>query len=76
MKRPYLYIILVLMFSLFTSHSFAETKIKYKTYKKLPCKFNGAKVTSTASPNSYKPAGKARCLGNKNQVTLEKWGQL
>ena len=34
------------MFSLFTSHSFAE--IKYKTYKKLPCKFNGAKVgTST-----------------------------
>ena len=34
------------MFSLFTSHSFAE--IKYKTYKKLPCNFNGAKVgTST-----------------------------
>ena len=34
------------MFSLFTSHSFAE--IKYETYKKLPCSFNGAKVgTST-----------------------------
>ena len=34
------------MFSLFTSYSFAE--IKYKTYKKLPCSFNGAKVgTST-----------------------------
>ena len=34
------------MFSLFTSYSFAE--IKYKTYKKLPCNFNGAKVgTST-----------------------------
>ena len=30
------------MFSLFTSYSFAE--IKYKTYKKLPCNFNGAKV--------------------------------
>mgnify|MGYP001014040052 CR=1 FL=1 len=46
MKKLSLYIFLVLMFSLFTSHSFAE--IKYKTYKKLPCNFNGAKVgTST-----------------------------
>ena len=46
MKKLPLHIFLVLMFSLFTSHSFAE--IKYKTYKKLPCKFNGAKVgTST-----------------------------
>ncbi len=34
------------MFSLFTSHSFAE--IKYKTYKKLPCNFNGAKVDTSA----------------------------
>ena len=42
MKKLSLYIFLVLMFSLFTSHSFAE--IKYKTYKKLPCNFNGAKV--------------------------------
>lgn len=34
------------MFSFFTSYSYAE--IKYKTYKKLPCNFNGAKVgTST-----------------------------
>ena len=42
MKKLPLHIFLVLMFSLFTSHSFAE--IKYKTYKKLPCNFNGAKV--------------------------------
>ena len=34
------------MFSLFTSHSFAE--IKYKTYKKLPCNFNDAKVDTSA----------------------------
>ena len=38
------------MFSLFTSYSIAETKIKYKTYKKLPCRFNGVKVTG--SPNA------------------------
>ena len=46
MRKLPLYIFLVLIFSLFTSKSFAE--IKYKTYKKLPCNFNGAKVgTST-----------------------------
>ena len=46
MRKLTLYIFLVLIFSLFTSKSFAE--IKYKTYKKLPCNFNGAKVgTST-----------------------------
>jgi len=56
MKRLSLYVFLVLMFSLFTSHSFAETKIKYKTYNKLPCKFNGARVTATAQPNSWLPA--------------------
>ena len=37
------------MFSVFTSHSFAETKIKYKTYKKLPCKFNGAILATSAN---------------------------
>ena len=47
MKKLSLYIFLVLMFSLFTSHSFAE--IKYKTYKKLPCNFNGAKIDSPAA---------------------------
>ncbi len=74
MKKLSLYAFLVLMFSLFSSHSFAETKIKYKTYKKLPCKFNGARVTSTASPNSYKPAGKAVCLGNKKSGYSGKMG--
>ena len=48
MKKLSLYLFLVLMFSLFTSYSFAETKIKYKTYKKLPCSFNGAKVGTSA----------------------------
>ena len=33
---------------LFSLNAFAETKIKYKTYKKLPCKFNGAKVDTGA----------------------------
>ena len=51
------------MFSLFTSYSIAETKIKYKTYNKLPCRFNGAKVASTASPNA--PKARAPCLKNK-----------
>ena len=50
MKKLSLYVFLVLMFSLFTSYSIAETKIKYKTYKKLPCRFNGVKVTG--SPNA------------------------
>ena len=49
MKKQFLYILLVLIFSIFTSYSFAETKIKYKTYKKLPCNFNGAKIDSPAA---------------------------
>ena len=36
-----------MVFSFFTSYSFAE--IKYKTYKKLPCNFNGAKIDSPAA---------------------------
>ena len=63
MKKLSLYVFLVLMFSLFTSYSIAETKIKYKTYNKLPCKFNGARVTATASPNAAK--ARAPCLKNK-----------
>jgi uncharacterized protein YodC (DUF2158 family) len=35
------------MFSLFTSHSFAAKK--HKIYKKLPCSFNGAKVSTSAN---------------------------
>ena len=41
--------IIILIFPFFTANSFAETKIKYKTYKKLPCKFNGAKVGTPAT---------------------------
>jgi len=46
MKKLSLYIFLVLMFSLFTSHSFAAKK--HKIYKKLPCNFNGVKVGPSA----------------------------
>ena len=48
MKKLSLYVFLVLMFSLFTSHSFAVTK--HKIYEKLPCEFNGAKVGPSARP--------------------------
>ena len=72
MKKLSLYLFLVLIFSLFTSYSIAETKIKYKTYKKLPCRFNGAIVTATASPGA--PKGKAPCLGNKRAGYFGKHG--
>jgi len=47
MKKLFLYLFLVLMFSLFTSHSFAAKK--HKIYKRLPCSFNGAKVSTSAN---------------------------
>ena len=59
MKKLSLHIFLVLMFSLFTSHSFAE--IKYKTYKKLPCKFNGVKLGPSAVPYEDPKVKKNRC---------------
>ena len=59
MKKLPLYFFLVLMFSLFTSHSFAE--IKYKTYKKLPCKFNGVKLGGSAVPYEDPKVKKNRC---------------
>ena len=59
MKKLTLYTFLVLMFSLFTSHSFAE--IKYKTYKKLPCKFNGVKLGPSAVPYEDPKVKKNRC---------------
>ena len=59
MKKLSLYVFLVLMFSLFTSHSFAATK--YKTYKKLPCKFNGVKVQASAQPYVDRKVRKNRC---------------
>jgi len=72
MKKLSLYVFLVLMFSLFTSYSIAETKIKYKTYNKLPCRFNGAKVTATATPGA--PKGKAPCLNYKYSGYFGKQG--
>jgi len=68
------YTFLILILSFFTSYSIAETKIKYKTYEKLPCKFNGARVTSTASPNPYISGGRAVCLQNKKSGYSGKMG--
>ena len=59
MKKLSLYVFLVLMFSLFTSHSFAATK--HKIYKKLPCKFNGVKVGASAYPYEDRKVRKNRC---------------
>ena len=65
MKRPYLYIILVLMFSLFTSHTFAAKK--HKIYKKLPCNFNGVKVSTSAQFHDGVKGGRCcpKCSGYK-----------
>ena len=60
MKKLSLYIFLVLMFSLFTSHSFAAKK--HKIYKKLPCHFNGVKVKTSAQLHSDVKGG--RCCPN------------
>ena len=46
----------ILIFTFFITNLIAETKIKYKTYDKLPCEFNGARVTATAQPNAWLPA--------------------
>jgi len=37
----------------------AHAGVNYKTWDKLPCSFNGAKVTTTATPNA--PASKGPC---------------
>ena len=60
MKRLSLYVFLVLMFSLFTSHSFAAKK--HKIYKKLPCYFNGVKVGPSAQKDSGVRGGRC-CIG-------------
>ena len=59
MKKLSLYIFLVLMFSLFTSYSFAEKK--HKIYKRLPCSFNGVKVGPSAIPYEDRKVRKNRC---------------
>ena len=60
MKRLFLYVFLVLMFSLFTSYSFAAKK--HKIYKKLPCYFNGVKVGPSAQKDSGVRGGRC-CIG-------------
>ena len=73
MKKLSLYIFLVLMFSLFTSHSFAAKK--HKIYKKLPCHFNGVKITSSAQLHSGVSRGRCcpECKGYKKKrgTTME-----
>lgn len=60
MKRLSLHVFLVLMFSLFTSHSFAAKK--HKIYKKLPCYFNKVKVGPSAQKDSGVRGGRC-CVG-------------
>jgi hypothetical protein len=59
MKKLSLYVFLVLMFSLFTSHSIAAKK--HKIYKRLPCSFNGVKVQASAQPYVDRKVRKNRC---------------
>ena len=56
MKRLSLYVFLFLMFSIFTSHSFAAKK--YKIYKTLPCNFNGVEVGPSAQIHDGIKGGK------------------
>ena len=61
------------MFSLFTSYSFAAKK--HKIYKKLPCHFNGVKITSSAQLHSGVSRGRCcpECKGYKKKrgTTME-----
>ena len=65
MKRLSLYVFLVLMFSLFTSHSFAAKK--HKIYKKLPCNFNRVEVSTSARFHDGVKGGRCcpKCSGYK-----------
>tara|TARA_B100001989_G_C24467975_1_gene427677 strand:+ start:75 stop:983 length:909 start_codon:yes stop_codon:yes gene_type:complete len=53
------------MFSLFTSHTFAAKK--HKIYKKLPCNFNGVKVSTSAQFHDGVKGGRCcpKCSGYK-----------
>ena len=53
------------MFSIFTSHSFAAKK--HKIYKKLPCNFNGVKVSTSAQFHDGVKGGRCcpKCSGYK-----------
>ena len=65
MKRLSLYVFLFLIFSLFSSHSFAAKK--HKIYKKLPCNFNGVKVSTSAQFHDGVKGGRCcpKCSGYK-----------
>ena len=65
MKRLSLYVFLFLIFSLFSSHSFAAKK--HKIYKKLPCNFNGVKVSTSARFHDGVKGGRCcpKCSGYK-----------
>ena len=65
MKKLSLYIFLVLMFSLFTSHSFAAKK--HKIYKTLPCNFNRVEVSTSARFHDGVKGGRCcpKCSGYK-----------
>ena len=72
MKKLSLYVFLVLMFSLFTSHSFAAKK--HKIYKKLPCFFNGAKTSTSANAAVIRSTrcGKYKGYKGKNNKSAAK----
>jgi len=59
MKKLLGIMVLGLLFSLFTSHSFAAKK--HKIYKRLPCSFNGVKVQASAQPYVDRKVRKNRC---------------
>ena len=67
MKKIPLYVFLVLMFSLYTSHSFSAKK--HKIYKTLPCNFNGVKVGPSAQIHDGVKGGKCcpTCSGYKKK---------
>ena len=59
------------MFSLFTSHSFAAKK--HKIYKRLPCSFNGAKVSTSANAAIIRSTrcSKGRGYGGKKGTSIQ-----
>ena len=59
-------LLIVLLFFLFAPSAFAEDK--YKTYNKLPCKFNGVELKTSAIPYEDKKKKKNRCIKYKKKA--------
>jgi len=61
--------IIILISPFLTANSFAETKIKYKSYNELPCKFNEVKVATSARFHDGIKGGKCcpECSGYKSK---------